>query len=283
MVNYMLLFFKCEHTLQCSCTARITVGVNEERTVGVNEERTVGVNEERTVGVNEERTVGVNEERTVGVNEERTVGVNEERTVGVNEERTVGVNEERTVGVNEERTVGVNEERTVGVNEERTVGVNEERTVGVNEERMAAVNEERMAGEHRSYHDAITGDEAERRLEQHGGHCYLTRYSQIRGCYVLSVYKQHRLTSAVKDHYEIVIESRKKYRIKGKTKTFDSIQSLLGYYEQNRIDPTLRSIGLAYTEDEYEQAQEAERQGKDKIVTEKEEEGTQRNKKCIMQ
>lgn len=144
------------------------------------------------------------------------------------------------------------------------------------------VTEERMAGEHRSYHEAITGEEAERRLEQRGGHCYLTRYSKIRGCYVLSVHKQHRLLSPVKEHYEIVIEGKTKCRIRGKTKIFDSIESLLEHYEQNRIDPSLRSIGVPYTEDEYEQAQEAKRQRRDEPELEKGKR-RRRNKKCTMQ
>lgn len=57
-----------------------------------------------------------------------------------------------------------------------------------------------------SYHGAITGEEAERKLREHGGNCYLTRYSESREVYVLSVYKDENQLYAqydIKDDDEL--------------------------------------------------------------------------------
>jgi hypothetical protein len=54
----------------------------------------------------------------------------------------------------------------------------------------------------------------------------------------------------VMEHFKIIIEENK-LRIEGMTTTFPSIQSLLHYYEQNRIHPSLRFIGSPYTEYQY--------------------------------
>jgi hypothetical protein len=52
-------------------------------------------------------------------------------------------------------------------------------------------------------------------------------------------------------HFKIIIEDDGGHKIDGKQLRVDDIQSLLQHYEHNRIDPALRSIGKAYTEDEY--------------------------------
>ena len=114
-----------------------------------------------------------------------------------------------------------------------------------------AVNETRMMGEHESYHKTITGEEAEERLRQHGGHCYLTRYSRMKECYVLSVFEHQKPLNPEIDHFEIVVESDGKHRINGKSMAFNSIHQLLEYYEQNRINPAFKSIGTMYTEEDY--------------------------------
>lgn len=104
-----------------------------------------------------------------------------------------------------------------------------------------------MIGEHPSYHQAITGAEAEHRLKQRGGHCYLIRYSKKNRCYVLSVYKEQRSLQPEIEHFEIIVGENGKHSIEGKVEAFDSIESLLEYYEQNRINPSLSSIGREYT------------------------------------
>lgn len=106
------------------------------------------------------------------------------------------------------------------------------------------VNEANMLEDHSSYHQALTGEEAERRLKQCGGHCYLTRYSKKHKCYVLSVYEDEIPPSEPTiEHFEIVIQNFSKLHIRNKTQTFNSIHLLLQHYEHKRIDPALRSIG----------------------------------------
>ncbi len=103
--------------------------------------------------------------------------------------------------------------------------------------------------EHSSYHQSIPGVEAERRLKKSGlGHCYLTRYSEQDGCYKLTIYKKQRPLDVFK-HFLI---STGHCRIQGKEERFESIQELLEHYENNRIDPALKTIGKNYTEEEYE-------------------------------
>lgn len=115
-----------------------------------------------------------------------------------------------------------------------------------------------MIGEHLSYHQALTNMETERRLEEVGGHRYLTRYSKEHKCYVLSVY-EYKIppSNSVVEHFQIEITSNTgRVRIQKKTLSFDDISSLLLHYESNRIDPALRSIGEAYTEEEYKKVEE---------------------------
>jgi hypothetical protein len=113
------------------------------------------------------------------------------------------------------------------------------------------VSEEKMIGEHPGYHQEITGHEATRRLKRCGGHCYLTRYSTARECYVLSVHEHRKPLKPVIRHYKIIVRDDGKAKIDGKRNTFPGIRSLLEYYERNRIDPGISSIGQAYSEEEY--------------------------------
>ena len=107
-----------------------------------------------------------------------------------------------------------------------------------------------MMRDHPGYHQSITGNEAKRRLAMYGGICYLTRYSDLNRCYVLSVYQKQMPDDIIK-HFKIIIEYTGKYRIEGKEETFSDIVPLLEYYEKNRIDPAFKSIGQRYTEDIY--------------------------------
>lgn len=113
-----------------------------------------------------------------------------------------------------------------------------------------AVSEEQTLPEHDCYHQAINGKEAERRLKKFGGHCYLTRYSKVHKCYVLSVYQYRRHPHPATGHFEIVIENSGDLQIKGKNRSFENIQLLLQHYE---IDPDFKSIGRPYTEERYGQ------------------------------
>lgn len=59
-------------------------------------------------------------------------------------------------------------------------------------------------------------------------------------------------------HFEIEILESGKNRIKGKEgddEEFEDIGGLLTHYEQNRIDPSLRTIGRKCTEQDYKAAE----------------------------
>ena len=115
-----------------------------------------------------------------------------------------------------------------------------------------------MMGEHSSYHQAISGVEAERRLRKFGRHCYLTHFSDRNRCYVLSVYQNLEPVDTIK-HFKITITSGQKYLIDGKDKEiFPTIKQLLKYYESHRIDPALRSIGQKCKERDYQRAELAD-------------------------
>ena len=112
-----------------------------------------------------------------------------------------------------------------------------------------AVNESEMMDYHHSFHLAITAQEAEKRLRKCGNHCYLTRYSEIRQCYMLSVYQK-----AAMKHYEITFKHfshHKEYLIKGKTLVFGGLENMLAYYENNAMDSSLNNIGKPVTIDDY--------------------------------
>ena len=107
-----------------------------------------------------------------------------------------------------------------------------------------------MMGEHSSYHNAITGDEAIRRLRNSGlPHCYLTRYSKTKQKYVLTVYQKQR-PEDVEEHFPIAIRSGK-HKIEGKIEEFENIGGMLKHYESKRINPSLPDIGQVYALDLY--------------------------------
>ena len=112
-----------------------------------------------------------------------------------------------------------------------------------------------MMGDHISYHECITGEEAEKRLKHFAGHCYLTRYSKVHKSYMLSVYKKER-NGDTKRHFKIIVEKEKKVRIERKEKSFDNIQELLNYYEKARIDEALIHIGKKFTKEEYDRKED---------------------------
>lgn len=89
-----------------------------------------------------------------------------------------------------------------------------------------------------SFHGAIQTREAERRLKEYGSDCYLTRYSND---YKLSVMRRGRWRRQYK-HFIINI-TRVDYSIEGKAKKFDSISSLLEFYQRHSIRSDIPSIG----------------------------------------
>lgn len=119
----------------------------------------------------------------------------------------------------------------------------------------AGLEETKMMGEHASYHQNITGLEAQQRLTMCGRLSYLTRFSEQWKCYILSVYKP----GPVIKHFKIVIEDDGQHRIDGKRMTFPDIGALLSHYERTRPDPAFTTTGQYYTEQDYSQAVENRR------------------------
>lgn len=104
--------------------------------------------------------------------------------------------------------------------------------------------------EHHSYHGAIKGVEAERTLKEQGGNCYLTRYSEARSVYVLSVFRggDKRQQFA---HFDILLHfndehhhSEKMYEIVGTEKRFGSVSDMLNFYGDTPINHQIRGIGV---------------------------------------
>ena len=95
--------------------------------------------------------------------------------------------------------------------------------------------------EHRSYHGPLNGDEAEHILKQNAEpNCYLTRYSNNRQSYILSVINAERKSS----HFQLIIDNDvPSYEIKGTQKKHNSLDDLLNYLERTPLSPTIRSIG----------------------------------------
>ena len=112
------------------------------------------------------------------------------------------------------------------------------------------LKEAELMDEHPSYHGSITSEEAKRRLNMHGGLCYLTRFSESHQHYMLSVY-QDEPTEVIK-HFRLLIDrNRDCAQIQGMEQSFKNISRLLSHYESKRIDPAFRNIGKPYREDRY--------------------------------
>ena len=79
-------------------------------------------------------------------------------------------------------------------------------------------------------------------LSEHGGTCYLTRYSESQGKYVLSVWKE----SGIKN-YELHINKAWNgtviTEIVGSDTPFRDIFKLLSFYEHNSIDHDIAGLG----------------------------------------
>ena len=136
--------------------------------------------------------------------------------------------------------------------------------------------EDKIMGEHKSYHERITGEEAERRLRSRGRNGYLTRYSKAEKSYVLTVFKEQTPEDVVMHLKIIIFGDRNQHKIEGKTNAFADIRTLLEHYEQNRIDPALRTIGTRYTLEDFNQREREEKERRER------EERERREKKCII-
>ncbi len=107
-----------------------------------------------------------------------------------------------------------------------------------------------MITQHRSYHNEISGEEAEKRLKIFGNHHYLTRYSENQKCYILSVCASDEDLQFEKiKHFQLKL-SDQGIEIQEK-KQFADLEEMLKYYETNRLDTAFPKIGDCLTEDNY--------------------------------
>ena len=92
-----------------------------------------------------------------------------------------------------------------------------------------------------SFHGPLDEMEAEIKLREHGGDCFLTRYSKAEKVHMLSVMANGEKTELRVNAMKI--NSLPQFSIEGREKWFHSVVILLDYYQKNRISETICSIG----------------------------------------
>ncbi len=96
---------------------------------------------------------------------------------------------------------------------------------------------------HPAYHMLCNGEQAEDKLRQKGGNCFLFRYSDTNQKYVLSVLNQ-------KQFYNFTINidnSVPSYSLIGTQNTFPSLNELVDYYVRIPLNHNVRTIGKPCT------------------------------------
>lgn len=97
---------------------------------------------------------------------------------------------------------------------------------------------------HKSYHEFITGSEAETILKAYNHTCYLTRFSEQQMKYVLSVAFKKKDGSFAYKHFQIVKNhGTSTFKIEGAEKSFNSVEKMLEYYQHNALTPIITHIG----------------------------------------
>lgn len=112
------------------------------------------------------------------------------------------------------------------------------------------IPERNFMEDHNSYHGAISGEEAVKRLSSTDTDSYLSRFSSGNRKYVLTILK-HKARKV--SHFRLAIDrsSQRKYKVEGMENHFESIDELLGFYENNRIHPEFDNIGRRLTVQDY--------------------------------
>ena len=106
----------------------------------------------------------------------------------------------------------------------------------------------------KSYWGPMTGSEAELKLRLHGGNCYLTRYSEMKQHYVISVSVMRRKKQQARrqrdclELYNFKLNvtkenSHNEFEIEGTDNKFNSVSSLLEFFQKNPISHSVSSIG----------------------------------------
>ena len=98
---------------------------------------------------------------------------------------------------------------------------------------------------HPSFHGSITRVDATTLLLQKGKKCYLTRYSDYHKTCVVSVLRTTQDGESLQ-HFKLDITTHEEmtaYEISSTGKTFDSISTLLEYYQKTPINNNIDSFG----------------------------------------
>ena len=102
--------------------------------------------------------------------------------------------------------------------------------------------------QHQAYQGLMTSEQAQEKLDDQSGNCYLMRYSKTHKKYMLSV--SNKTVEGAVTHYPIKITTEHdfcEYEIEGSAKKFDNISELLLYYEDNPLTDEQEHIGKQYT------------------------------------
>lgn len=103
----------------------------------------------------------------------------------------------------------------------------------------------RKLSSHATYHGAIDTKGAESKLKKQDSNCFLTRYSESRDQYTLSVRRRREGDWIFRD-FDIIItkeKSRTVYEISGTEEKFDDITELLNFYQDKALDNHIDGIG----------------------------------------
>lgn len=89
-----------------------------------------------------------------------------------------------------------------------------------------------------SFHGNMCQSEAEAKLREHGGKCYLTRYDEATKTYLLSVINISEFKINLKK-----ISYLHQFQIDGREPVFHSIVTLLEFYHKTPISQKIQTIG----------------------------------------
>ena len=93
---------------------------------------------------------------------------------------------------------------------------------------------------HEAYHGNISPNECKRKLKARGTTCFLFRYSNSRKVYQLALVD---FNHDVKFLNLKVDREKPSFGIVGSEKGFETVESLINYYQRNPISPTIQQLG----------------------------------------
>ena len=103
--------------------------------------------------------------------------------------------------------------------------------------------------DHCSYHGVISSDEAKNLLLLAPEKGYITRYSDKKEKFVLSIVYPSSEGNQQICHLLLAIDNEvPSYAMKGSGKSFQSVEEMLVYYETNPVNQRLSNIGISYSQ-----------------------------------